>query len=616
MYTKIKSSVFSKLILFFAVVLFIAFTAILIYSSQYLNQKAGNTLQTESIRAINRMNNYINEKYITSQRILASLYKNKYYSIIPSYLTSPADDTHVRQNFASTLDEFLQFHFSSDKDIVNIALEIYGDQSIYLLNKEAKRRRNLEDALREQMNGYQKTAKDYGVTLFPAYTSVLSPYSGPVIPMVCRIKSTDLAADPGCILVDFSCRSMEDELADYFSEFPSSTLYILDSHGTVIYDSSTALTGQPHPGFSRLTADDIPPGGMEDGELYTNLEYNGSLDLYFVSVHPLHSIYRTLKPQKTFIYAGIMTLTAVSLFSILLFSRQYFRRISAICCAIREIRSGNLTVRIKSPGQTDELSLISDNLNDMCGRLEHMIQEVYISQIEAQSSEILRKDAELKQRAAELYALQTQINPHFLYNTLESIRMRALSFGNRDVAQMVYLLSTLFKQSLKTGFVTGIPEELDTCRLYLELTSYRYKDKIDTEIEVDENVQECGIIRHILQPIIENALCHGLAPGSAHNAILIAIGQEGGDILIRIKDNGTGISPERLNQLKIQLNTQTSPQENRIGLSNVHQRITGIFGCGYGVGLDSIPGEGTTVTIRIPYMTVKEMENYVQSFAC
>ena len=68
--------------------------------------------------------------------------------------------------------------------------------------------------------------------------------------------------------------------------------------------------------------------------------------------------------------------------------------------------------------------------------------------------------------------------------------------------------------------------------------------------------------------------------------------------------------------IRDRLNTQTSPQENRIGLSNVHQRITGIFGCGYGVGLDSIPGEGTTVTIRIPYMTVKEMENYVQRFAC
>ena len=312
------------------------------------------------------------------------------------------------------------------------------------------------------------------------------------------------------------------------------------------------------------------------------------------------------------IYTAIFLLLAFSLLSVILFAKQYYRRISIICTAIHKIQDGNLETRIDDIHKKDELALISDNLNNMCDMLNEYIQTVYIRQIEAQSNALMRKDAELKQKAAELYALQTQINPHFLHNTLEAIRMRALSTGNKDISQMVYQLSTILRQSTKTGFVTSISEELGFCDHYLKLMSYRYQERLLISIDLEENLRECGIIRHILQPIIENSIQHGMDSNTAEFSIHLSIHRSVNDIYISVTDNGKGILPDKLEQLREQLDTQTSPKSTNIGLSNVHQRLKGILGDNYGITLESQPSKSTIVTICIPCMTVKEMEEYVQ----
>lgn len=386
---------------------------------------------------------------------------------------------------------------------------------------------------------------DYGFTILPAYTSPLSPYSGLLLSMLCKVKNVGMTRDLGCLLIDFSLNSMEAELSGFFASYPSSTLYMVTDKGTILYDSSQALIGTAYPGFDQLKTASLH---IQDGdENYIGLEYNRVLKLYFMAVQPSESIYSSVRSQKLFINGGLLLIIFVSLLSVFMFSRQYFHRIATICTAIREIQSGNLEIQLPLSSKTDELSLISENLNHMCTMLKDYIQKVYISQIDAQSSELKRKDAELKQKMAELYALQSQINPHFLYNTLESIRMRALSSNNRDVAHMVYLLSTLFKQSLKSSFVTSIDEELDTCRLYLELVAFRFSDNLR--------------------------------------------------IAIQVTDNGKGIPSQRLQQLQQQMDAQTAPRSVRIGLANVHQRMVVIFGPDYGISMESRPMEATTITI-------------------
>ena len=614
MYKKILHSIFFKLIFFFAVILLISFTAILIYSNQYLNQRAKNSLELESISAINIMNNYFTEKYNVSQDSIASLYRTDYYAAIPEYMASSTTNIDQRADFLSILDEFLLFYFSSDNDIIYMAMESQRDQTIYTLHRDPLRSTTaLRESIQARINTYHESLPNYGFTILPAYTSELSPYSGSLISMLCKVKNIGMTKDLGCLFIDFSLSSMETELDYFFNTYPASALYIIASDGTVIYDSTGNLTNRYYADFDRLKVQTTSFQEM-DGTSYIGTHYDTHLGLYFVSVHPAKNIYNALRPQKLFIYISLSLLILVSLLSVIMFSNQYFRRISTICSAIHEIRSGNLDIQLPTSKKNDELSLISGNLNDMCTMLSEYIQKVYISQIEAQSSELLRKESELKQKSAELYALQAQINPHFLYNTLESIRMRALSSGNKDVARMVYLLSTLFKQSLKAGFITSISEELETCRLYLELTSFRFSEKLHVSIDIAEDVRECAIIRHILQPIIENSIKHGLTPAATDNHLQISIHRKECDVLIQITDNGKGIPPERLALLRQQLDTQTSPRSDQIGLSNVHQRIVVLFGADYGISLDSRPKEATTVTIRMPYMTVKEMKQYVQRF--
>ena len=612
---KIVQSIFFKLILFFAVILFISFAAILFYSNHYLNQRAKSSLELESISAINIMHNYLSEKYNISKDAIGSIYKISYYDTITDYMSSDSDDIQKRAKFISTMDEFLQFYFSSDNDIIYMAMESYKDGELYALYQNPfEKSIRLNEALQARIDLYREALPDYGFIILPAYTSEISPYSGSLISMLCTVKNVGMTKDLGCVYIDYSLNSMESELSHFFSSYPDSALYIIASDGSVLYDSTRSLTGESRMDFDPLKIAQGDESQSFDDVYYTKTVYNSDMDLYFMSVQPVCGIYSNLRAQKLFIYISLTLLIVISLFSVILFSKQYFRRISTICSAIHKIRSGDLKIQLPVSSKSDELSLISGNLNDMCTMLNDYIQKVYISQINAQANELLYKDAELKQKAAELYALQTQINPHFLYNTLESIRMRALSSGNRDVAQMVYLLSTLFKQSLKGGFITSISEELDTCRLYLELTAFRFPQNFHVQINVAENIRECAIIRHIMQPIIENSIQHGLNPNASDNSIEIAIYREETDILIQVTDNGKGIPPDRLSLLRQQLSVQTSHRTDRIGLSNVHQRIVVLFGTKYGISLDSLPGKATTTTIRIPYMTVKEMENYVQRF--
>lgn len=613
MYSKIAKSIFFKLILTFTIVLSVSFVSILIYSTRYLNERALNSLETESVRALNTIEEYISAKLRLSKQAIASLYTSPYYAVIPEYLASDKDGLYQKQTFAATLDSYLQLYYSVDSDIFCIAVDVIKDQDLYVMHRDSSSIRALKEAINARIEKSEDLLPRYGFQILPAYTSTRSSGRNPSFSMLCNIKSVGMQDTVGHLLIDFSTKSLKGKLSEYYAALPKACLYILSADGTVLYDTADMLTGLSYPDFEMLNFEK-QCFQDPDHQNYIILEHTDDLDLYFMSVLPLADAFQSVKQQKALISGGICLLIALSLLSILIICNQYYRRITVICTAIREIQSGNLDTRIEVSRKNDELSLISSNLNDMCDMLREHIQKVYVNQIEAQSNALLRKDAELKQKIAELYALQAQINPHFLYNTLESIRMRALSSGNRDVGRMIYLLSTLFRQSLKEGFATSISEELQFCRLYLDLMLSRYPERVHVQIDEDITLRECGILRHILQPILENAIQHGIDLDASDCYIQISTFRVQEDIFIQVTNNGSGISPEKLQFLKTQLDTQTSPKPNRIGLSNVHQRLVAVFGKQYGITIESRQNENTKVSMRMPYLSVKEMDHYVQRF--
>ena len=230
---------------------------------------------------------------------------------------------------------------------------------------------------------------------------------------------------------------------------------------------------------------------------------------------------------------------------------------------------------------------------------------------EAQFYQAKIKEQELinRQQQMEFEMLASQINPHFLYNTLETIRMQALSSGNRDVATSIKLLGRSMRYVLEntgTSFTT-LTKELEYIRTYLAIQQLRFGDKVNYRIDVEDSLDTdgCRILPLLLQPIVENAILHGLVDRERDGLITISIhtGQtedSKNDLYILIQDNGSGMSTATLDALLAHVQEHDTSDRQSIGLYNINQRIQLLYGENYYMHIKSQPGEGTTVTLKIP----------------
>jgi two-component system sensor histidine kinase YesM len=316
------------------------------------------------------------------------------------------------------------------------------------------------------------------------------------------------------------------------------------------------------------------------------------------------------------IYAAIAALLAMGMLATALYVKRYSRRISALSNAMGRAREGVLDQRIPPDDCRDEISMLAESFNEMCEMLEVYIEEVYVSEIKSKKSALARMDAEIRQRNARLYALQTQINPHFLYNSLESIRMRALSKGERELAQMANILSDLFRNSLKSDFVISVEDEMENCRLYAKLALLRFPDSLEIELDADGSTLCLAIPSLVLQPLVENSVNHGLRSDGRKNRITVSSRREreqGGEVLVvRVSDNGRGIEGEKLAEYRAALEEKQEQSQSimsrRIGLANVNQRIRMLFGESWGLGIESDLGAGTIVTMRAPAVDRRKLD--------
>ena len=207
------------------------------------------------------------------------------------------------------------------------------------------------------------------------------------------------------------------------------------------------------------------------------------------------------------------------------------------------------------------------------------------------------KNEEISLRKTELKALQAQINPHFLYNTLDSIQWMCEQGKMQDAVKMVGALAKLFRISINRGyeFVT-VEDELNHAKSYLIIQSYRYKNQFSYRFEVEGQVLQYLCNKVTLQPIIENAIYHGIGRMVDEGELVITAREDGNDIVFSVQDNGVGMTEEQCcNILR-----KDAPGSSGIGLKNVNDRLKIYFGEPYGITIHSVPDEGTTVFVRFP----------------
>ena len=260
--------------------------------------------------------------------------------------------------------------------------------------------------------------------------------------------------------------------------------------------------------------------------------------------------------------------------------------------SIQAIAKGEQTKRIDTSKKDQELLLIAETTNDMLNRLEKNIHDIY--------------QLELSQKDANMRALQAQINPHFMYNTLEFLRMYAVMESQNELADIIYEFSSLLRNNISNERETTLEKEVEFCRKYSYLCMVRYPKSIAYGFKIDSGIEEMRIPKFTLQPLVENYFAHGVDHRRSDNVISIKALRKDGHVEILVVDNGRGMSAEKLAEIQAKLAKRTfEPTEDysngrkSIGIVNVHERFVLYFGERYQISVESGEQEGVQYRITI-----------------
>ena len=270
-------------------------------------------------------------------------------------------------------------------------------------------------------------------------------------------------------------------------------------------------------------------------------------------------------------------------------ARVMSQGVSRILKGMRQAEEGNLDVEVQAEGN-DEIDMIAEGLNHMVKQMKILLEE--------------KAQIEIKKREADMMMLQRQIRPHFLYNTLDGIRMKALLNQDMDTAEMIEKLSLLLRRTtdIKTDYVT-LQEEMEYTGYYIELQNIRFRYKFQLLQNIPKTIKNMIIPKFSLQPLIENAVHHGLEKRRQNRQIWVEAREENNMIFILVKDNGQGITKERLKEIRETLNQSDMQETEHIGLNNINIRLKLLYGKEYGLSIDSEEERGTILTLRLPVWT-------------
>lgn len=269
------------------------------------------------------------------------------------------------------------------------------------------------------------------------------------------------------------------------------------------------------------------------------------------------------------------------------FSRTLTNPIFKLKRLMKQAESGDLTVRFNFQ-HNDEIGELGQSFNHMIARIDQLIQMVYVEQE--------------NKRTAEMKSLQEQIKPHFLYNTLDTISWMARDYDAEDIVRLVDALTNMFRIGLSHGKdIITVKEEITHVSNYLYIQKIRYKDKLNYVIHVDESLYAIEVPKLILQPLVENAIYHGVKAKRGGGTITITGVPEGENLVFTVQDDGAGMLQEKVEELNRRMSERSVLDEKKsFGLFYIRERIQLCYGKGYGVHVESTLGEGTRVTITLP----------------
>lgn len=433
----------------------------------------------------------------------------------------------------------------------------------------------------EEVGGKSFWSKPYILDLFPVYKedkkeTVVTYYNG--------IHPQD---DVNAVL---SISVPEEALCSAYQPYlnqKSRESFLMDGDGNIISSTTKDELGKTYSRYEQIRDKLKGTEGyfetMFDRErmtvLYTKSDRNG---WFLVNEVPTKAI---LRSNTMYVYLMVLAIVLCVAFGFIFAKVQerfIIRPLDRLLGEMKKLKKGQFDIELVNDSR-DEIGTISSEFVQVSKRLEALIQEVYISKIYSQE--------------AELQLLTSQINPHFLYNTLDSIHWLAVKEKDYDVADQLEALSDIFRHVLSRGKeMVSIEEEVNHLKNYMFIMNSRYKNRAKIRIEMDEHLKAVKIPKLIIQPLVENAMLHGLEPKVEGGTIEVCIQRENELLTIIVRDNGVGTDEEKIRK-KL---ADAKEEHNVFALKNLDQRIKLKYGKHYGLHFKSRTGEGTEVRVTMP----------------
>ncbi|HGF8041331.1 TPA: sensor histidine kinase [Enterococcus faecium] len=560
-----KGTLLNRLLRKYAVIMIgVTMTATVIFSVHTWdqNQKQAENMTSDAVQSTSRM---LNDKTTLSRIIKNQLVgDSEKIENVTTYLTKPIDQylMYVYEQQNST-DELVSF----PNQIKDLYINYEELSAIYIV-------------LNQLPEYYESSRENKGGEVKAGTPKLLDAF-------YIKLPITQGGAESGSIFIGFQKKEL-DTILENLTSFNGFSLYMISGTTNRLYTFHD----------NKIAKETF---GRQETIISESLQKNSQLPIAnlrknnFVQHQELSDDYRILavldkKSVKTEtgknlapLIVGIIVLDSILLIFLYKTFKRYSQQISVVMQAMEQTAAGNLETRIDTTKTEYELKELSIGINEMLDSINQFVEDIY--------------KLEIKQQDAHMRALQAQINPHFLYNTLEYIRMYAISEGSEELADVVYAFSALLRNNTNQEKTITLKEELDFCEKYVYLYQMRYPNRVAYHFMIDPDLEKIEVPKFVIQPLVENYFKHGIDFTRFDNALSVKVLQEDKRVRIIVKDNGRGMTEKRLKQVEEKLSHPKVELHESIGLQNVNERLRANFGSSYYMSLENNETGGLTVSI-------------------
>jgi two-component system, sensor histidine kinase YesM len=571
----------NKLLIAFMLLIFVPIAFISILSNLKTSEIIENQIIESTRQSFEQTNTFISYRLSNVKDVSSMLYMNK---DIQNILKKDMSNYSIKDQIDdySRLQEIIN-SVQNSKDVFGIRIYV-GNGSMY--SKEGIS--FIDESSVKETVWYKNVLDAKGaVSWRPTYT--YNDHTRGLQKLISCMRTINSEGFSGRSLGAVSVDVSEDSIYQIIKQANSTwygELFLIDNEGNIISSLNREEVGTNiasekifeeisnlNTGYKRIVLNRKP-----------SILFSRQLELtgwQLVAIIPLNEILLPSKQVLNYLLTIIIFVTLIAVTVAFYISNGITKRIHQLISNMRKIKDENWDVYI-SVDSNDEIGILQKHFNYMVGHIKRLISEKY-------QSEIDKKSAELK-------ALQAQINPHFLYNTLDMVNWLSYKYNAQDISSIIESLAKFFKISLSNGRdIISIKDELKHVEIYLDIQNKRFDNSIGAIFDISEEIYELATVKLILQPIVENAILHGIQEKQdKKGSIRIAGRREKDRVLLEVEDDGVGINEETLKSLLHKSNTKG------YGVKNVNERIKLYFGENNGLSYESEPGKGTKVTIVFP----------------